>query len=254
MKKITGFLIALLISSSTIYSQTIDSSLISAYKHHSKIILNEFFMNWEHSFEISSSEIINQNDTVKELFNILNEFYSSFINNKSAIGYSPLSDTTRYFIMADTVVYNYFKLKELPPDIILKDTSLYFIEIKAAGFHPFNKIGNTKILYENEVYKNTLNAFFIPGPGNPESLIEDYCSKVSFLNGYIKISGKGFVDPTALYRYRKLSDPVVEDIYFNESMDIANIYFTVECAYKVAQYSEQNGKWVKLFEKILLIC
>jgi hypothetical protein len=208
----------------------------------------------ENSFEINNYEFLNQNDTIKELYNVLNEFYSSFINNKSATGYSPLSDTTRYFIMADTVVYNCIKLKELPPDIILKDTLLHFIEIKTAGFHPFNKIGNTKILYENEFYKNTLNAFFIPVQGNPESLIEDYNSKVSFLKGNIKISGKGFVDPTALYRYRKLSDPILEDIYFNESMDIANLYFTVQCAYKVAQYSKQNGKWVKLFEKVLLIC
>ena len=100
------------LSYSAVYSQSIDSTLFKAYEYNSKIILDEFFMNWEKSKNILNDEQLSEinknkitNDTLKEIYNIAYTFYNPV---HSEVKYSIFEDTLRYNICyTDSLPYDY---------------------------------------------------------------------------------------------------------------------------------------------------
>ncbi len=261
MIKLKVILLALLVISFISSSQSIiDSTLFKAYKHNSKIILDEFFMNWENSFVISDNDFINQNDTVKELYKLLNCFYDEFKENKGSISYSPISDNTKYFILKDVIGCTMVYSPEFKGWSPYTDTTEIIRNFFINDFRPFRKIGNTKFLYLNDKYYNTFFEFFKVSHAFTlfdEPYYKDmkiYNEKLSFLSGYIKIIHKGnFASPGINYK-KLLSDPILDFIRINVNLDNCFIYYSVGCAFMEDEYIKINGKWIKIKETCLLVC
>jgi len=244
MKNIIFLLTALLFSSFIVISQTIDSTLFKAYNHNSKIILNEFFTNWENSFEVSNPEFINQNDTVKELYNVLNEFYNPYV-------------TTKYFIIKDTLDYGICYSSNLP-GFYERDTTFKVIKNNISNFQPFDKINRTKFLYLNDIYLNSLCAFLpyqkVETKEGWKELRKAYKEKLSFLSGYLIINDKGMSDDPWVDKHKLLSDPMVYYVMLNFKLDTANIIYTIGCSGRLAQYSKLRGVWEKIGDNYLFDC
>ena len=99
----------MLLSSYPVYNQNIDSTLIKAYKYKSKIILDEFFINWQNSNKLSDEQILStneskkSNDTLSEIYNLMNSFYN------------PVSNGNKYFIALDSLNFDVCYSDTIPP-------------------------------------------------------------------------------------------------------------------------------------------
>lgn len=229
--------IFLIISQNT-FSQAIDSTLHKAYKMNSQVVLDEFFMNWEKSNELTEQqkleleEKIQKDDTLREVYNIVNIFYSNFTYN------------IQFFIFYDTLEYDICKSDELVNCGHNPTTQ------KITSFRLDNT--ETSILYLNAQYQNSIIDFFRAPSQEINVKKEDYLSKEKFLDGKLKIPARGnFNGYEIRNKYYIVSDPYIENIYISRNLKIAVVNIMEGCRLTEAEWRKINGIWQ--FFKVLSV-
>jgi|SRR4030095_11347772 len=247
MNSLKNIILMIFLISALDYSQSIDSTLHKAYKYNSKIILDEFFMNWENSNRLRDSElqrineIIDANDTLKEIFEIVNSFY-----------YSPLPDGIKYFVATDTLNYIIWYNDEVPNYFKKSD-----VVIKSSVIGPFivePTRSKADFVYLNDMYLRSMLDFFKCPSANIDSVSKDYKAKVAFLKDYIQIFGKGNIYVPYLSKNNLLSDPILGHIMINQKLDKAVIYYSMGCALMESEWRKVEGIWVFVRQTCLMIC
>jgi hypothetical protein len=229
------------------YSQSIDSTLHRAYKHNSKILIDEFFMNWEISNRLRDNEllriheIISANDTLREIYEIVNSFY-----------YSPVPDVIKYFVAADTLNYMIWYNDEVPN---------YFnrsgVVIKSSVIGPFiaePTRSKADFVYLNDKYLRSMFDFFKCPSDSIDKVRADYKAKVAFLKDYIQILNKGNIYLPYLSKHTLLSDPILENIMINQKLDKAVIYYSMGCALMESEWKKDNERWINVRTTCIAIC
>jgi hypothetical protein len=254
MRVIIKIIIILVVMQNAVYSQSIDSVLTKSYKYKSKILLDIFFTNWKNSFVYSDSTYINKNDTIKELYLLINEFYNTCVydTDMKFLYDCPISAKKKYFVMNDSVQYWITDTSEFPINNDWRELKLQKYTIKE--FRPFQKFDTTEILYLNPEYYLSMVDFFKPIIGNYLPYYsDDYnkCAKVYFerikhLSDYlIIIHNCDHILSPKLRRGGVLSYPVLDFIIFNNDFTLANIYYSMPCGWLGVQFRKQNGKWIE---------
>lgn len=208
-------LILLTISQDT-FSQAIDSTLHKAYKMKSQILLDEFFMNWKKSNELTEkqkSEIedkIQKDDTLREVYNIANTYYKGVTSEANFI---IIADTLKYEVsLSDSIELDYLKS---------------FDAQKIPHYRLDVKLVRQKTLYLEYEQNMTLTNFFQPRYENPsgnyDSARLDYINKMNFINKHIY-----FFDGGRIKSIQFGSDNIVFGlgrIIINKNLDKAIVYY-----------------------------
>jgi hypothetical protein len=135
-------IIILFISASLIYSQSQSELLEKAYKNNSKILLDEFLLNWQNEIKpITKEEFETQNDTVRTVYEIYDFVFNSVIyKNYHPTNFLLLSNKIEYGF-AD-FFYDYFWKKDSIANKLIREIDTSFIsksdsisELWSEAFH-----------------------------------------------------------------------------------------------------------------------
>lgn len=240
MIKIKIFIIMLL-NICGIYSQQLDSALYKAYKYNSKIILDEFFMNWQRSNELNDKEIakieeqINADETLKTVIEIANTFYKH------------VSTGSTFFILSDTLTY--YKCNT---DSVISCNMNFLTNAVKRQFAPYRiPYYSDNVLYLSEKYINSLNSLFRNDYDyntyeKMEEKLMDYESKKTFLSGKISFQDRvGSSISNYFYYYTVYSKPQLGTITLNDLLNEAIMFImTSSNSFFTELWVKEDGNWL----------
>lgn len=225
------FYLVLILSAYSIYSQQIDSTLHKAYRYNSRIILDEFFLNWERDSRFSEEEEqrindrINSDDTLREVYKLANLFYKY------------LGREEKYYVIEDTLKYEICYLDS----IYLCDSHLD-VNRRSIVFFPFHLDGyDGGVLYLNSKYNGLLQNFFSSKETDVYRLGDEYELKRKIFEGKIHFYCRGTLSLKP-YKYSK-EDLIVPDLWLviiNTQLNKAIL------SYSIAPWSSETSEWEKI--------
>lgn len=233
IKKILCF--AILLVTGCVISQESDSLLQKAYKYNSKIILEEFFMNWENDsrFTIDErnkiNERLNSDDTLKEVYELAKVFYI------------PINTEAEYFLIEDTLKYQVCNSDsiELCDDFLnYKRSTNIFFPLKF-------DTDDRRILYFNSKFNQIFTAYFKSNETNIYKLGEEYEEKRKIFNGVLNFYSKELIGSKP-YQYGR-SDLLLPGLWWiviNQKLDKAFLtYYTSFLSYETSLWEKRDGIW-----------
>ena len=231
MKIKTILWFAILIITHCVISQETDSILQKAYKYNSKVLLEEFFMNWENASKLSDeeklqiNERINSDDTLNEIYKIANAFYK------------PIYTDFNYFLIEDTLKYEICY-----SDSIFSCESYSNNNRRSFLFYPFKlDIEDSRILYFNSKYNSLLQAYFVSQETDFVKLGDEYEAKRKIFGDKIQFYCKEiFSMKPFVFHKEDLLAPDLWLITINKELNKALL------SYGAGRYSSETSLWEKL--------
>jgi len=219
------------------------------YKNNDSIALDNFFKEWNRNSRPNKNVFINQNDTIKALYEVFKTFYKP--TNPTELGnwedFHLTEDCLKYVIIQNRIEYfvNYIENRyELTGEYNIPDT------IK--NFKPITTFNSNRILYLTEDYRSALEQFLgnnssEVGEGNlmnPSIPQEESNKRYKFLKKFIHIL------PGHWGGYWHLeTHPEIYGIVLNPELDEANIMFRYGYQGGKAKLIKTDEKWEFKYSK-----
>lgn len=232
IKKI--ILLFMLLTASPVISQETDSILYKAYKYNSKVLLEEFFMNWENESRLSDEERfqiyekINSDDTLSEVYKIANAFYK------------PIHYNAKYFVIEDTLKYEIcysdsFAICKSSQNTLKRTFVVYPFHIESE---------DSKILYLDAKYNKMFIDFFRSKNTELEKLQEEYSDEKALFDGYLYFENvRYFSGGPSSYHKEHLIVPDLWSITINAKLDRALVSSGGSVSSNVSEWAKKNGNW-----------
>ena len=219
------------------------NELENAYAHQSKHSIENFFADWNKSVKQNSIEFINQNNSVKSIFEIYRTFYQPLDLLKLGDWEwgNSLNMNSKYVVVQNKMYYYI-----MPNDNF--DNFLYWNENSDSiiDFRPPIDVKLDKVLYLMDEYHEAVNRFLGSessglGEGNimnPSRPIEESQKRYNFLREFIPIlhghwGGYWHIE----------THPEVSVIILNKKLDRAIVHFRVGYQGGEATLVKNNNKW-----------
>ena len=206
--------------------------LENAYDLYLKVMLDDFFNEWEKELPAFKLENI-KNDTVKTIYEIFNSFYQPFDltifgsrlkNYYNKISYCVIQNTLEYSIV-DTIVFN----RTLQWPIISRNI--------IADFRPDFLYKNIKCVFLSSKYISIINKFICN-----TSNIKGNFSREHFISKAIKFD--------MINDHDILTDPYCSSMYINKNFTKALIHCRIVNQWGRVQLEKTNGNWAIVKSKL----
>ena len=206
--------------------------------------LNEFFDEWNTSITPNSIEFINQNDTIKAVYDIFKEVYKpiELQKIKNITNYLAEIRESRFKVVQNSI--DYFVMKSDDELINMKRNSLWqngkFMGYSIKNFRPPLNFNHKDILYLTDEYNRALDSFFTKSvidnsDNNREGKYQNLDERIGFLKNNMPVLQWNFYE----------TFPKVIHIIFDKHLTFAKVeYITSYRGETLYLYKEING-WVK---------
>jgi hypothetical protein len=268
--KLTIFI--LFISASLIYSQSQSELLERAYKKNSKILLDEFLLNWQNEIKtISKDELETQNDTAKAIYEIFNELFK----NDTLRYYNPQINSSKYLLIQNKIRYAFADLLydkflrknsyanefivEINPSYFANDSAISEIDRELSDGHiilsdtSFNFKPHINhhdnIVYINDSYQTIMRKYLFDD-STARNVASDWVKikrtqgeiekRVSFINKIFQMENP-FQSGWRLY-----SEPEVYNITFGKDFKTAQLSLIMFCNIWKAYFIKQDNNWIMI--------
>lgn len=228
------FCFILMLYAYTTYSQQVDSILHKAYGYNSSILLEEFFMNWEHDSKLTDeeklqiSERISSDDTLKEIYKLANTFYKPVYNN------------AKYFIIEDTLNYGVCYSDSLSTCL-----SIHSSLKRIFAIYPFRlELWDSRVLYLDAKYNKTFTDFFSSKVSDIKKMEKEYSNKKGLFDGYLYFENvRNNFGGSHSYHKEELIIPDLLNITINTKLDRALVTSGGSSSSNVTEWVKIEGKW-----------
>ena len=205
--------------------------------------IKNFFVDWNNSVKQNSKEFIDQNNTIKNIFEIYRTFYQplDLLELGDWEWGNSLNNNSKYVVVQEKMFY-YIMPNDNFDDFKHWDNELDSI----INFKPPIDIGSDKVLYLMDEYSKAINRFLgsestklgVGGIMNPSMPIEESQRRYTFLREYIPIlhgHWGGY--------WHIATHPEVSYIILNNKLNKAIVFFRVGYQGGEATLVKINNKW-----------
>jgi hypothetical protein len=215
--------------------------LEKCYQNKDSVGFNDFFRVWNKIITSNPDSIINQNDTINELYEIFRAFYNAYtpIDPKYLEKWYMPKKELKYYVIQNQLKYK----------VIYNDTFKLKYNSKEDTINNFKPIVNydkEKVLYLTPEYPDVLIAFLSKNfQDNSNSRIDslritydEFRQRHDYLMGYINIYHGHFM------KYFEFeTHPYVSRILIDKSLERARLSFCYGHQFFDVLFLKVNGKW-----------
>ncbi|MGK9475813.1 hypothetical protein [Melioribacter sp. OK-6-Me] len=213
-----------------------------AYQNNSLEGLDSVFAMWQNLLPPFNENQKNSfPDTVREIYNIFEEFYTPEDLNRITGGYHENFETDfRYIVVQNSIEY---AVTDTNPEFYYYK-GVELINNQITDFRPQPSV-NLPLVYLSLEADSMIYRFLYQSDGTPEP---DHSERISFLRQAIQLTHHHWVDD-----YHKITMPIVLKIYIDKSLSQALIIFRVFYQFGNAYLERTNGKWQLIYSDLTAI-
>jgi len=218
--------------------------LESVFEDRDSLAINDFFDEWNTSIGPNSNEYINQNDTIKAVFEIFKEIYKPIEMQKIKRISDYLEDIreSRYVVVQGKIDFMVMDsdeaLIEMVRPYFWKDGK--FIGNSIYDFRPPLHYDTSKVLYLTKEYKQALDSFF----QKPVTIYDlEYSHDERFGRLQMRID---FFKPNIPVLQWNIFEtfPIVNHIFFDNKLNFAKLEYTTPYRGGTVYLCKENNRWV----------
>ncbi len=213
-----------------------------AYQNNSQKGLDSVFEMWQNAIPTFTENQKNSfPDTVCEIYNIFEEFYTPEDLNRITGGYHENFETDfRYIVVQNSIEY---AVTDTNPEFYYSK-GVELINNQITDFRPQPPV-NFPFVYLSTEADSMIYRFLYQPDGTPEP---DHSERISFIRQAIQLTHHHWIND-----YHKVTMPIVLKIYIDKSLSQALIIFRVFYQFGNAYLERTNGKWKLVYSVLTAI-